>query len=119
MWVTVSHISRWHVQIRAKVNHQVYPMARGKAVSEAVQWIIIRLSAAMTVDEVAMYTDLSTRTIKKILASFRRTGDVNVANKARPQLHRSLCDYDIQVCYGYICLVCCLIGYHLSICTWC
>jgi len=73
-------------------------MVQGKAVSEEIQWIIVRLSAIMNPHEIAMYTDIGLRTVQKILSWFRRTGEVNVAQRLKPQLHGALCDYDIQVC---------------------
>jgi len=53
----------------------------------------------MTEDEIAMYTDISVRSVRKILAFFRRTGGADFPQKlAPPQLHKTLCDYDIEVC---------------------
>ncbi len=50
----------------------------GKTIPEAVQWIVIRLgtSTGMSVEDVAMYTAVDQRTVKKILTHFRRTGEV-------------------------------------------
>jgi transcription initiation factor IIE alpha subunit len=74
-------------------------MGRGKAIPEAVHWIIIRLGTAMSDDDIAMYTDVSVRSVRRILVYFRRTGQVNLPQKtAAPQLHKALCDYDIQAC---------------------
>ena len=70
-------------------------MDQGKDIPEAVHWIIIRLSALMTVEAIAMYTDVDVWSVGKILEHFRRTGDVNVTKKPRPQLYKSLCNYDI------------------------
>lgn len=72
-------------------------MVAGKAIPESVQWIIIRLSTIMAVDDIATYTDVGTRSVKRILAHFRQTGDVDIAKRAGLHLHRTLCDYDIQV----------------------
>ena len=73
-------------------------MVSGKAISEDIQWIIIRLSAIMDLHEISMYTDIGLHSVQKILSWFKRTGEVNVAKRLQPQLHRVLCDYDIQVC---------------------
>ena len=53
----------------------------------------------MTEDEIAMYTDISVCSVRKILTFFQHTGGVNFPKKqiAPPQLHKSLCDYDIEV----------------------
>jgi hypothetical protein len=76
-------------------------MAVGKAIPETVHWIVIRLSTIMSVDDIAMYTDISVCSVKRILGHFRKTGDINVPKRLRPQLHKSLCDYDIQVRFGF------------------
>ena len=74
-------------------------MVRGQAIPEAVQWIIIRLSPTMTVDDIAMYTNISTCSIERILAYFKQTGEVKNSKQTGLRLHRALCDYDIQVCF--------------------
>jgi hypothetical protein len=74
-------------------------MGRGKAIPEAVHWIIIQLGTAMSDDDIAMYTDVSVCSVQRILTYFRRTGQVNLPQKiAAPQLYKALCDYDIQAC---------------------
>ena len=72
-------------------------MAKGKAVPESIRWIVVRLSTTMTEDEISMYTDIGVRTVRKILAHFKQTGNVGELQKMRLQLHRSLCVFDIQV----------------------
>ena len=74
-------------------------MANGKTIPEVVHWIIIRLSTTMLAEDIAMYTDVSLRSVQRILSYFTRTGGVNFPNRLtqKPQLHRTLCDYDIQV----------------------
>jgi hypothetical protein len=72
-------------------------MPRGQAVSESIQWIVVRLSAAMSIDEISGYTDLSDRKVRDILAHFNKSGDINVPKRERPTLHKSLQDEDIQV----------------------
>ena len=72
-------------------------MVRGQAIPEAVQWIVIRLSPIMTNGDIAMYTDLSIRSVERILAYFKQTGEVKNSKRAGPHLHRALCDYDVQV----------------------
>jgi len=73
-------------------------MVQGKAIPEPVQWIVVRLSTLMPLEEVCMYTDVSKRSVERIMAHFRRTGSIMVpASKAKHQLHRALCDYDVEV----------------------
>lgn len=73
-------------------------MANGKAISEAVQWIIIKLNTTMSADEISMYTDVSVRKVHEIIKYFKQTGGLKVSRRSRAQLHRTLCDYDIEVC---------------------
>jgi hypothetical protein len=84
-------------------------MAQGQAVSESIQWTIIRLSAMMPSHEISGYTDISDRKIRGILAHFKKTGDINVSKRERATLHGSLQDDDIQVLFIFV-----LLGYtHL------
>ena len=76
-------------------------MPPGKAVPEAIQWIIIRLSAKMTSHEIAMYTDIGERKIRDILGHFKKTGDANVPKRERPTLRRTLGDEEIQVILAF------------------
>jgi hypothetical protein len=81
-------------------------MVQGQAVPEVVQWIIVRLSVTMPVEDIAMYTDVGQRTVKKIISHFRRTGDISTRKPKPPTLHRTLCDFDIEV-------YCSLILFHV------
>ena len=42
-------------------------MARGKTIPEDIHWIVVRLGSGttMTEDEIAMYTDISVRSVRK------------------------------------------------------
>jgi hypothetical protein len=59
-------------------------MARGKPIPETTQWIIIRLSTTMSVDDIALYTSISPASIRRILKFFKETADVNVPNRCVP-----------------------------------
>lgn len=72
-------------------------MPQGKAVTEAIQWIVIRLSAILSPVDIAAYTDISERKVRDILNYFDRNGDVKVPTRERARLQRSLRDEDIQV----------------------
>ena len=74
-------------------------MAKGKAIAEAVRWIIIRLSTTMTEEEISMYTDIGVRSIQRILAHFRQNGGIDTPKLRGPRLHKSITDYDIEVQY--------------------
>jgi hypothetical protein len=73
-------------------------MAQGKAIPEVVQWIIIRLSTMFSAEEISMYTDVGTRKVSGIIAHFNRTGDIILSCRSKRQVHKTLCDYDIEVC---------------------
>jgi hypothetical protein len=75
-------------------------MGHGKAIPEVIHWIVIWLgTTTMTEEEIAMYTDISAHSMHRILTYFRDTGGVKFPQKqiAPPQLHKTLCDYDIEV----------------------
>ena len=72
-------------------------MAQGKAIPEVVQWIIVRLSTNMSADEISMYTDVGLRKVNEIIAYFNKTGDIKLSRRSKRQLHRTLCDHDIEV----------------------
>ena len=69
----------------------------GKAISEEVQWIIIRLSTAMSREDIAMYTDVSLRKVNDVLSTFNKEGTVKVYTRQKPDTYTSLCDEDVQV----------------------
>ena len=73
-------------------------MPQGKAVIKDVQWIVIRLSATMSPEDIAAYTNLSERKVRGIISHFNWTGDVKVPTCEWPRLQRSLRDEDIKVC---------------------
>ena len=49
-----------------------------------------------------MYSDVSPRSIQRILAHFKETGDVIKSKCSKTQVTSTLCDLDIQV---WLCLV--------------
>ena len=72
-------------------------MPQGKAISEAVQWIVICLSIKMPAYKIAMYTDIGEKRVWEILVHFQKTGSVNVPKCEKVACSRSLCDEEIQV----------------------
>jgi hypothetical protein len=65
-------------------------MARGQAVSEAIQWTVIHLSATMPSHEISGYTDISDRKISDIIAHFRTTGGIKSSKCEQLTLYKSL-----------------------------
>jgi hypothetical protein len=88
---------KWTAQTYGSLLRTTAAMPQGQAVSESVQWIVVRLGATMSVDEISGYVDLGDRKVRDILAHFKKTGGVNVPKRERPTLHKSLQDEDIQV----------------------
>jgi hypothetical protein len=72
-------------------------MGQGKFVPESTQWIVIRLASTMSIEDTAMYSDISPSTIRRILAHFKETGDVVKSKRSKTQVASTLCDLDIQV----------------------
>ena len=77
-------------------------MARGKATPEVVHWIIIRLGTIMSAEEISMYTDVGVRKVNEILTYFKQTGSIKLSRRSERQIHRTLCDYDIEVCMSLL-----------------
>jgi len=48
-------------------------MPAGKLITEDIQWIIIRMSPAMSVEDIAMYTDVGECKVRDILAHFKQS----------------------------------------------
>jgi len=74
----------------------------GKPISAEIQWTIIRLSTAMSREDIAMYTGVSQRKIDSVLSTFNHHGTIKVFNNERPHVYRSLCDEDVQVRFTYL-----------------
>lgn len=74
-------------------------MGQGKFIPETTQWIIIRLASTMSIEDTAMYSDVSPSSIRRILAHFKDTGDVIKSRRSQTQRTSALCDVDIQVCH--------------------
>ena len=72
-------------------------MPQGKAVIEAIQWIVVRLSGFMSPVDIAAYTDLSECKVRDILSYFNQNGDVRVPTRECARIQTSLRDEDIQV----------------------
>lgn len=80
-------------------------MPQGQAISYAVQWIVVHLSAIMSVDEISGFVDLSNWKVQNILGHIKRTGDINVPKHQWLTLHKSLQDEETGVLL-YVKLLC-------------
>jgi hypothetical protein len=72
-------------------------MGQGKAIPDCVKWIVVRLSTSMSVEDIAMYTDISQSSVQRILAIFRRTSDINIPKISVTQHHGMLDNEQIEV----------------------
>jgi len=80
------------------VHHQhSLSMGQGKFILESTQWIVICLASMMSIEDTAMYSDVSPSSIQRILAHFKETGDVIKSKCSKMQVASTLCDLDIQV----------------------
>ncbi|KAI0284575.1 hypothetical protein BGY98DRAFT_523620 [Russula aff. rugulosa BPL654] len=61
----------------------------GEPISEEIQWIIVRLSTAMSPEDVAMYTGVGQRKVNDVMSTFNKYGTVKVYTHQEP-------DDDIQ-----------------------
>ena len=73
-------------------------MPQDKPISEDVQWIVIRLGAEFSSEDISMYTNISDHKVRAILAHHKRTGGVDIPKCSRPDLYQKLQDEDIRVC---------------------
>ena len=76
-------------------------MAKGRKISPEVQQIIVRLSAILSKDDIAINTGISTSAIKRILRYFEENDSIPAdAGKERQRLGRPrlLRDEDVEVC---------------------
>jgi DNA-binding transcriptional regulator LsrR (DeoR family) len=74
-----------------------------KPISEEIQWIIVRLSTAMSREDIAMYTGVSRRKVDDVMSTFDKNGTVEVYTRPKPLTYSSLCDDDVQVSLCYPC----------------
>lgn len=72
-------------------------MGRGKAISEEVQWIIVRLSTKMNPDDISMYTGVSIRSVERIIAYFKHNQDVLVRRQSIKERKRKLGEAQLEV----------------------
>jgi transposase len=78
-------------------------MVSGKPISEEVQWIIIRLSAILSREDIATYTNVSLRKVNDVLSTFNKEGTVKVYTRQKPDTYSSLSEEDIRVGSCYLC----------------
>jgi transposase len=75
----------------------------GKPIPEEIQWIIIRLSTAMSREDIAMYTGVSLRKVNDVMSTFNKEGTVKVYTRQKPHTYSILCENDVQVSSRCLC----------------
>ncbi|KAG8920644.1 hypothetical protein FRC01_000657 [Tulasnella sp. 417] len=79
-------------------------MAPGQRLSTDLQWAIIRMGRFFSVEDIAMYTGAGERTVRRVLAAFRRHG-LPFTPETHPRLRgrpRTLSTDDIQLLLGLV-----------------
>ena len=71
-------------------------MTQGLKIPQEVHYIVIRLSSIMKPDDIAVYTGISPRAIKRILSYFAIHGSVE-GEKDRKKRDGTLHDTDLRV----------------------
>jgi hypothetical protein len=82
-------------------------MARGKALSQDLRWVIVRMHRALTITEIMRYTNLKHRTIERVLSIHRKTGGFWSRNHGRRSMagrNRILSDNEIAVSSFMFCV---------------
>ena len=92
-----SKIEHQHAHVSFVHHQRSLLMGQGKFIDENIQWIVIRLASTMSIEDTAMYSDVSASSIRRILAHFKETGDVIKSKHSKRQVASTLCDLDIQV----------------------
>jgi hypothetical protein len=71
----------------------------GRPICEAVQRIVIRMSAKFRPKDIATHTGVSKRQIEYILSYFEQTGTIRTRENKKPSLRRGLSPEDVKVRY--------------------
>jgi alkylated DNA nucleotide flippase Atl1 len=71
-------------------------MARGSKIPAVVHWIVIRLSSVHTVEDIAMFTGISARSVERIL-HFNLHGTIDHKEEERKRRRQYLRDMDVEV----------------------
>ena len=84
----------------------MYTMPQGKLIFEHVQWVVICLSAGLSTEDVAMYTNISEHKVKAIKAYHDQTSGVDIPECEKLNLYCKLQEEDIRVClqHNFFCL---------------
>ncbi|KAK2459804.1 hypothetical protein APHAL10511_008236 [Amanita phalloides] len=73
-----------------------------KAISEEVQWIVVRLSTKMNTEDISMYTGLSIRSVECILACFQRSEDILIPKQLMKERKRKLGEMELEYMFNAV-----------------
>ncbi|KIM64201.1 hypothetical protein SCLCIDRAFT_115916 [Scleroderma citrinum Foug A] len=60
-------------------------MGQGKKMSPDIQWAIVRMSGRLSYDEISMYLDVSTRSVRRVMSYFHDYGIIPDAQDSSAQ----------------------------------
>ena len=63
-------------------------MGQGKKMSPDIQWAIVRMLGRLSYDEISMYLDVSTRSVRRVMSYFRDYGIIPDAQDSSAQEER-------------------------------
>ena len=74
-------------------------MPRGTKISSEMQWVILRLSKFLKIDQIAMCVEVSERSIRRVISHFREHGTIEGGTSAQEEhkRNRHLRDVDVEV----------------------
>ncbi len=83
-------------------------MVRGKAYSEDLRWVVVRMASILPVESISVYTNISQRQILRILSCYRRTGNVLDPDRTvKTGRKHHLTEVELAVRYRiYFCCLC-------------
>jgi hypothetical protein len=73
-------------------------MPRGMKISFVMQWVILRLSKFLKIDQIAMCVEVSERSIRQVISHFQEHGTIEGDTTVQEhKQNRHLRDVDIEV----------------------
>ncbi len=89
-------------------HHTSSDMVKGKEYSEDLRWVVVRMASILSVETIAVYTNISQRQILRILSCYRRTGQVldpDRTSKTGRKHHLSDVELAVSnhICLGFAC----------------
>jgi len=89
-------------------SHCVAGMGQGKKISPEIQQAIVRMLGRLNPDEISMYLDVSTRSVRRVMSYFREYGTIPDAQESAQEErqnnrnNRQLRGVDVEVSIGVV-----------------